>query len=263
MLYAFMYTVFNFCGYSHKFEFYLEEKVVTMNQIIKKDLPTLFFTPKYQAIGGPCLQLLEYHGTALSVDCFISETVDISSSRHFPSDTLFQSTDNDPKNFWYLPYQIAGIPILDFQYVSWLPSPYKPIHIYQESVFEIFSNLRRVNLHKLESARLSVTTPPRPPSSETFTPPPLPTRPPAATATEPPKPIRVKDSSLPTHVIDALIRDAKSGKESCPISMNTYNECEELSITSCFHIFDRASIDHWLKHNTTCPVCRKESTVIA
>jgi len=239
---------------------YLDRKVVTMNQIIKKELPTLFLTPKYMANVGPCLQLLEYHETALSVDCFNSERVDISPIDDFSLDSLFQSISEN-ENYWYLPYQFVGIPIIDFQYVSWLPSRYKPIHIYQESVFEIFSNLRKVNLHRLNNARVPVITPPRPPSSETFTPPPAPPRPPPAA--EPPKPIRIKESSLPTHVLEALIRDAKSGKESCPISMNTYKECEELSITSCFHIFDRASIDHWLKHNTTCPICRKESTVIA
>lgn len=241
--------------------FYLEGKVATMIEIIKKKLPTIFFTPKYMSNGGPCFQLIEYHGRALSVTCFTSERVDVTHSQEISSDTLFQNTDNEQHNYWYLPYQIANIPIIDFQYISWLPSDYKPIYTYQTYIFEEFYEIRNLNNIQLGHARVSITTPPRPPPLDLYTPPPAPSRPPPAA--EPPKPVRIRESSLPSHVIDALIRDAKSGRESCPISMNTYADCEKLSITSCFHIFNKESIDYWLKDNTTCPVCRKESTVIA
>ena len=70
--------------------FYLEGKVATMIEIIKKELPTLFLTPKYMASGGPCLQLIEYHGTALSVTCFTSERVNVTPGQEFSSNTLFQ-----------------------------------------------------------------------------------------------------------------------------------------------------------------------------
>ena len=150
---------------------------------------------------------------------------------------------------------------IDQQYLHLKERMYNYCYTYQTYIFEEFYEIRNLNNIQLGHARVSVTTPPRPPPLDLYTPPPAPSRPPPAA--EPPKPVRIRESSLPSHVIDALIRDAKSGRESCPISMNTYADCEKLSITSCFHIFNKESIDYWLKDNTTCPVCRKESTVIA
>jgi hypothetical protein len=44
--------------------------------------------------------------------------------------------------------------------------------------------------------------------------------------------------------------------------MTLYSECDSLSITSCFHIFDKESLDHWFESNSTCPVCRKDASVV-
>jgi len=245
--------------------FYLEGKVATMIEIIPFPLPPLFFTPKYQAQGGYCLQLLEHHGTINSVNSFPPGKVDLCHRQETSSEILFQSTEDNPENYnyWYLPYEITGIPIIDFQYTSWIPSPYTPIYINGDTkaIFEGLLEIRVLNMFLLNRAMIPVETPPRHRPSGSYTPPPTPDRS-SPVAADPPKPTRVKEGSLPTHVIDALMRDAKSGKEACPISMNPYAECEKLSITSCFHIFDSMSIDHWFKNNSTCPVCRKESIVI-
>ena len=61
---------------------------------------------------------------------------------------------------------------------------------------------------------------------------------------------------IPQFVGNLLIQNARSGRESCPISTAPYTEIRSLSATSCFHVFETESIERWLVDNTTCPVCR-------
>jgi hypothetical protein len=61
---------------------------------------------------------------------------------------------------------------------------------------------------------------------------------------------------IPRHIAEILINNARSGTESCPVTAVPYNECESLTITSCFHIFDTEALNRWLTTNDTCPVCR-------
>lgn len=222
--------------------------------IENRRLPLLFFSPKLQAYRGPCFQLLEntssdYRITALgNIHNYPEGTHIVSFSSEISSDRLFRAKINPEQSefYWYLPFKIGGIPIIDFQYSSWLPRDYKPIYPREnaEDIFETIRLLRFDNLDALETARN-----PRIEAQELPNPPPQPL----------PTPIQpVKETKLPKHVHEALLRDAKSGTESCPISMNIYSECKSLSMTSCFHIFDKDSIDQWLKSNTTCPVCRTE-----
>jgi SUMO ligase MMS21 Smc5/6 complex component len=53
-----------------------------------------------------------------------------------------------------------------------------------------------------------------------------------------------------------LLQQARSGSESCPIAAQPYSECSTLTVTSCFHIFDKASLERWTQTHDTCPVCR-------
>lgn len=230
-----------------------------MADIKNKDLPILFFIPKYQSINGYCLQLIECNDTIKSVNYFPSEPVSLSHTQDISSNEVFHCPLIE-ENYWYLPYEIEKIPIIDFQYLSWSPSYYTPVSIINnsETIFNEFFEIRHLNLIQLQRAK----TPPRPRSYDTYSPS-IPSRS-QAILPEPPKPIRVKEGCpLPAHVIEALLRDAKVGKESCPISMTSYSECESLTLTSCFHIFETKSIEEWFKTKTNCPVCRTESKIIA
>lgn len=230
-----------------------------MAHIKNKDLPSLFFIPKYQSLNGYCLQLIEFKHTIQSVNYFPSERVSLSHTQDISSNELFHCPLIE-ENYWYLPYQIENIPIIDFQYLSWIPSYYTPISIINnsETIFNEFFEIRHLNLIQLQRSK----TPPRPQSYDTYSPP-IPSRS-QTILHQPPKPIRVKEGCpLPAHVIEALLRDAKVGKECCPISMTSYSECNSLTITSCFHIFETKSIEEWFKTKTNCPVCRTESKIIA
>jgi hypothetical protein len=231
-----------------------------MVDIKNKDLPSLFFIPKYQSLNGYCLQLIEFKHTIQSVNYFPSERVSLSHTQDISSNELFHCPLIE-ENYWYLPYQIENIPIIDFQYLSWIPSYYKPISIINNSemIFNEFFEIRHLNLIQLQRSK----TPPRPQSYDTYSPPPIPSRS-QTILHNPPKPIRIKEGCpLPAHVIEALLRDAKVGKECCPISMTSYSECNSLTITSCFHIFETKSIEEWFKTKRNCPVCRTESKIIA
>jgi hypothetical protein len=230
--------------------------------IENRRLPLLFFTPKLQAYRGPCFQLLEntssdHRITALgNIHNYPEGTHNVVFSSEVSSDRLFRAKINPEQSefYWYLPFKIGGIPIIDFQYSSWLPRDYKQIYPRENAadIFEAIRLLRFDNLdalktednHRIQTLTLPVVQEPQPQ--------PLTQTPPIQRVKE------TKETSVPKHVHEALLRDAKSGTESCPISMNTYSECKDLSMTSCFHIFDKDSIDHWLRSNTTCPVCRKE-----
>jgi len=231
-----------------------------MVDIKNKDLPSLFFIPKYQSLNGYCLQLIECKDAIQSINDFSSEAMTVSHSQDISSNELFHCSLIE-ENYWYLPYEIGSIPIIDFQYLSWSPSYYTPICIINnsETIFNEFFEIRNLNLIQLQRCK----TPPRPRSYDTYSPPPIPSRS-QTILHSPPKPIRIKEGCpLPAHVIEALLRDAKVGKECCPISMTSYSECNSLTITSCFHIFETKSIEEWFKTKRNCPVCRTESKIIA
>jgi len=70
--------------------------------------------------------------------------------------------------------------------------------------------------------------------------------------------IQTRSSTLPTPVGLVLLDHARKGAETCPIAATPFSECESLSVTSCFHVFDTESIRRWRESHTTCPVCRSE-----
>ena len=76
--------------------------------------------------------------------------------------------------------------------------------------------------------------------------------PPARTrAPTPPPPF------APRHVLEILKQDAISKGDSCPISFTPFAECESMTVTSCFHIFETAAIQQWLGTKQLCPTCKQ------
>lgn len=65
---------------------------------------------------------------------------------------------------------------------------------------------------------------------------------------------------LQSFTVRALIQAAIKENMTCPISMNPI-DAETACVTSCQHIFERDSIQRWFRDNSTCPVCRQESSV--
>jgi len=61
--------------------------------------------------------------------------------------------------------------------------------------------------------------------------------------------------TIPIFVAELIRKDAISNKGSCPISMAPFGECESITVTSCYHIFDTSSIQKWYRYKKTCPLC--------
>jgi hypothetical protein len=82
-------------------------------------------------------------------------------------------------------------------------------------------------------------------------PPPAP--PPRAPSPKPP-------GFVPRFVADLVKREAISKGDACAITMATVEECERPTMTSCFHIFEGAALEEWLRTKTICPSCRQTVT---
>ena len=60
---------------------------------------------------------------------------------------------------------------------------------------------------------------------------------------------------IPQFVADIMKRDAISNGSTCPISLELLS-LVPLSITSCFHLFQRDCIATWMRRDHSCPVCK-------
>ena len=99
--------------------------------------------------------------------------------------------------------------------------------------------------------------------SQSFAPITVPTVPPVAPVAPTLEKKKYTISSIPKHMIEAVLRDASTRGEVCPI---TYEQIDMTSsaITSCFHVFDRESIDKWITNPANgdkCPVCKSQCNV--
>ena len=194
---------------------------------------------------------------------------------------------------WFLPYSLLrngySIPILDFQYRSWLPNNYTSVPIYynvsrvRSMTEEIQQEMLR-EIQQMEDGEIGPYVPWRgvvggrrsPYDNERM----LPSRPssrrqsiyPRVRTPSPPPPpvtrivevqvpvervvIQTRVQNLPKAVGDILLANARQGAESCPIAAMPFKECEKICVTSCFHVFDAESLTRWRTDHTSCPVCR-------
>jgi hypothetical protein len=73
----------------------------------------------------------------------------------------------------------------------------------------------------------------------------------------------VNSAVLPRHVKSLLIQHSIQQNESCAISGEDITE-SMAAVTSCGHVFDRASITRWLSAEGSrklCPICKQECVV--
>lgn len=64
-------------------------------------------------------------------------------------------------------------------------------------------------------------------------------------------------NKIPQHIITAILRDAAFHEETCPIT-SVDIDVSNGAITSCFHIFEKSAIKHWLSlpaSKDKCPIC--------
>lgn len=75
-------------------------------------------------------------------------------------------------------------------------------------------------------------------------------------------PVVTTPSNIPIFVIQNHLENERNKNVDCSITLKPLKECKELSVLSCFHIFDKESIEHYRESNKKCPICRNESTII-
>lgn len=213
-------------------------------------------------------------------------------------------------NFWCLPFVLESqgrqIPLLEFQYRSWIPFSQNilPVSMSRSQTSEnefttVIQRIQQERLHEIsareddaairmlsmrdvpfyhpslsshdsyytsddEYDRRSIRTraagggrhrrmsPPPPP-------PPRLVEVPVERVVEVPVErvvVETRVAPLPKAVGEILLTSARKGADTCPIAAVPFSECEGLSITSCFHVFDTSSLSRWRTDHTTCPVCR-------
>lgn len=181
--------------------------------------------------------------------------------------------------FWTLPLRVTSyqtgqqIPILEFQIRSWLPhqTATLPLEIPAHRILDMLQEVNRERLaeiRRLEDEEREIPWH-RPPSTRlgvgrddwddrVRTPPLLS----PVIRTEPTvierviERVVVQPQPLPKSVGEVLLANARKGTETCPITATPFSECEQLSVTSCFHIFETESLSRWQQTHSTCPVCR-------
>ena len=65
---------------------------------------------------------------------------------------------------------------------------------------------------------------------------------------------------IPQRIALLIAEDAVKGGEICPISLNPIT-IENSSVTSCFHIFEKASAKIWFDSHNICPICKQLATI--
>ncbi len=61
---------------------------------------------------------------------------------------------------------------------------------------------------------------------------------------------------IPRRVAEVLIHNLIESGASCAISTEPFSQCNEISITPCYHYFQRRALETWLSSHRNCPECR-------
>jgi hypothetical protein len=64
-------------------------------------------------------------------------------------------------------------------------------------------------------------------------------------------------AAVPKFIAELVRKEAIAKKESCPISMIPFEECQSTTLTSCYHLYETAGINRWLETNMKCPMCKQ------
>ena len=195
--------------------------------------------------------------------------------------------------YWYLPFEFRNqaIPFLEFQYRSWLPRSNEDLLVQtQVRMEEIIRVTERIQEARLADIRYSEYREGQRHWDLSYHPldsvgpdneddrryynrnfvGALPMRRPRPPTPPPPPEIRIVEVEIPVERIviqrrtqplpkaigDILLSNARKTIDNCPIAQVPFGECQTLSITSCFHIFDSESLTKWQETHATCPVCR-------
>lgn len=239
-------------------------------------IPDIFAILRTQSTRGPIWQILSAT-TSETISKITSDETIVSVTQLFEEYRPFGIHEAKIRlpygtltrmKFWYLPILLNAfgkeIPVLDFEYKSWLPVPIHRVAV--ESLDEV-KNRYKEGYNRYQNYSESYLTisdfsslPNRPPT------PPRPSRTSSPDSIESVATVLefLPDSSKPLHlpaVVGKLLAiQAWENDECCPIIAIPYRELDSLSVTSCFHVFDTESLSVWRQTKNECPVCRCQIT---
>jgi hypothetical protein len=223
----------------------------------------------------------EYIGELAHAPYHITNDGNIHTLRYLPA----QGEEPQEVYYWFTPFALdignaQGIPLLEFQYRSWIPTGHVPLPV-RANLNELFATLHRIQETQLVEIRRRedeasmgtprysraynrIHTPPRVDSwnrnsRHLRTPSPPPRIVETVRLVEVPVErvvIQNKPLPIPKAVGDLLLSNARKGADTCPILQTPFSECTKLAVSSCFHIFDAESLSMWQQTHTSCPVCR-------
>lgn len=161
--------------------------------------------------------------------------------------------------FIILPYQVLveiqglviALPLIHFHTTGFLPStllPSKKMFLTQEEIVDIQETYARINpAYYVEAPPAVVIT-----NTNTST----------STSTSTNTTTSTSTVKAPTFVLEGYItNEIKKGTE-CPILSIPLQECSSVALLSCYHIFDKESVQKWVQTNPCCPVCRAAQPTI-
>jgi hypothetical protein len=64
-------------------------------------------------------------------------------------------------------------------------------------------------------------------------------------------------AAVPKFITELVRKEAIAKKESCPISMIPFEDCESTTLTSCYHLYETTGLNRWLENNVSCPMCKQ------
>lgn len=276
-----------------------------------RQFPELFAILR-DGFHNPCLQLLRSHEQRSRRDCY--EIVNVANTRDYDGNLIQvplsgirdrevrtlhyvnpETGEESEVYYWFTSFVIEYddrqvIPLLEFQYRSWLPTGYNPLPI-RTNIHELYSVLSSIQQERLSMIRQREDTEAMRDAEPYYSPrnydsprlplwmrnwdndrrrslrTPSPVRPPTPRVVETVRLVEVpvervvvqhRVLPLPKEVGNILLLHARKGPDACPIAATPFSECESLCVSSCFHIFDTASLSRWRESHTSCPVCRSK-----
>jgi len=282
-----------------------------------RDFPEVFAILR-DGVRNPCLQILRshpclynrrrnsipggYHEVSNFMNASLYDGLIVRSPYTVSRDetvyifNYFHSQSGEPQEvyYWFTPFALESrngdlIPLLEFQYRSWIPTGYQPVPV-RANMNQLFDTLTQIQderlaeIRNIEDTHSIVTLSPRhtdfpsyenditrwahlqgryPPVRHHSRPqtPPLPQIVETVRIVEVPVERLVVEHRmmpLPKAVGELLLSHARKGVDTCPITATPFAECAKLCVSSCFHIFDAESLARWQETHTSCPVCRSK-----
>lgn len=211
----------------------------------QRNLPNYFAILRPTTIGLPCFQIMETKSNNRLTHCENAEWVNKEASlvlhstlmnENIPLEIYEVNIQNAvcPLKYWihnrYFEFNNQKIPLLDFDSKEFLPMRYYgivPVNTSANDNTRLYNSYKSIFAIQQKNIRLKNNSAKK-----------------------------ESESILPKYIIDLVIQDHLQKKEACPITLNEFTNPSEMSVTNCYHCFDKDALHKWKITHNNCPVCR-------